>query len=212
MENKKILNIVIISVVILCIVISAGIFLYSKNSPDYGDGIYYSQQGDGKYIQFLDDNTFSYIYDATKDVLKKEVPKKNNQVEILSKGTWKKSGDKISLLFDESNVTVNFLEKDGYIYREDKIFRGITSDAKLLENKYLYEESENKFTEAWFLSDGTMSYDTTWDGHKNSRWGTYTRTGDILTVRYDDSPQKAYRFLVLENGITEDIYSRTEIK
>lgn len=211
--KKKALSVTLITVaVIACIAIAVVIFNNTLNQPYSGDGIYYSQQGDGKYLQFFKDKTFSYIYDPAKDVGKTLSDKNTHRSDVINNGTWEHQGNRIILNFTGSEEPVIFIETDGYIYREDTVFRGITSDAKLLKNKYLREESEDRHTEAWFFDDGTMSYDFYWGSDLTSKSGTYTRVDDILIVRYSNTPDVAHRFLVLENGISEDIYSKTQIK
>ena len=204
--NKKIISGIIIAVVILAsVVIIWGIYdnIYS------GNGVYYSQQGDGKYLQFSKDNTFSYAYNPENDEKNVNTNSSNNiQAYIINNGTWVQNNDKITLTFKDSESTMTFIEHDDYIYREDTVFRGITSDAKLLKNKYLKEISEDQHTEVWFFDDGTMSYDEYWGGDVTPRTGKYTRVGDILIVRYNDSPDIPHHFLVLENGVSEDIYSK----
>lgn len=209
-SKKTLTAIIVVAAVAICIGIAFAVFNNIFNRPNSGDGIYYSQQGDGKYLQFFDDKTFSYIYDSAKDISKKL--ENTNQADVLNKGTWEQRGNKIILKFDEDNSEIIFVKKDGYIYREDTVFRGKTSDAKLLKNKYLLEESKDKYTEVWFLIDGTMSYDSFWNGDKTSRWGTYVRVDDILIARYDDLPDIPHRFLVLDNGVSKDIYSKNQIK
>ncbi len=204
-KNKKIIaGVIIASIVIACIVIISGIYsnIYS------GNGVYYSQQGDGKYIQFSKDNTFSYAYNPENDEKNADSSLSNIQAYIINSGVWAQNNNKITLTFKDTKNTVTFIEHSDYIYKEDSVFRGITSDAKLLKNKYLKEISEDQYTEVWFFDDGTMSYDEYWGGDVTPRSGKYTRVGDILIVRYNDSPDIARRFLVLENGVSEDIYSK----
>lgn len=203
--NKKVLSgIVIIAVVVIGIAVISGIYnnIYSKN------GVYYSQQSDGKYLQFDKDGTFSYAYNPENDEKNNGKQSDNIQAYIINSGTWTKDGKKIILAFKDSTATATFVECGEYIYREDSVFRGITSDAKMLKNKYLKEISEDQHTEVWFFEDGTMSYDEHWGGDVTPRAGKYTRVDDILIVRFNDSPEIAHRFLVLENGISEDIYAK----
>ncbi len=207
-NTKKILTILAVSVSVAVTAIL--LFYYTMYNPSSGNGTYYSQQGDGKYLQFFGNNTFSYVYDPARDNSKNSSA--TNTEEILGKGTWQKQGNKITVKFDGSDSSIVFIEKDEYIYREDTVFRGITSDSKLLNNRYLWEESEEQKSAVWFLNDGTMSYDFYWGDNKTSKWGTYVRTGDILIARYGDSPDIAHRFLVLDKGISQDIYSKTEVK
>ena len=210
MKNKKrvISSIVIAIAAILCIVIAFTVYNVTFRKPYSGNGIYYSQKGDGKYMQFLNDKTFSYISDPQKAVNADKTTDSSSQATVLGSGTWKQSGNKIIIQFTDSENTITFIEKDGYLYREDTVFRGITSDAKLLKNKYLLEKNDEQRIEAWFFDDGTMSYDEYWGKDLTTKSGTYTRVDDILVVRYDKTPDVAHKFLVLENGISEDLFSR----
>lgn len=205
-KNKKIISGIIIAVIIIaCVVIISGIY----NNIYSGNGVYYSQQGDGKYLQFSKDNTFSYAYNPENDEKNTDGNSSDNiQAYIINSGTWTQNNDKLILTFKDTDSAVTFVEHNNYIYREDTVFKGITSDAKLLKNKYLKEISEDQHTEVWFFDDGTMTYDEYWGDDVTTRTGKYTRVDDILIVRYNDSPDIAHRFLVLENGISEDIYSK----
>lgn len=204
-KNKKIaLGIIIAVVVIVCVIVISRIYsnIYS------GNGVYYSQQDDGKYLQFSDDNTFSYAYNPENDKENTDSYASSNiQAYIINSGTWTQDAGKITLTFKDTGTTT-FVKYGDYIYREDTVFRGITSDAKLLKNKYLKEISDDQYTAVWFFEDGTMSYDEYWAGDTTTKTGKYTRVENILVVRFNDSPEIAHRFLVLENGITEDIYSK----
>ena len=209
LKNKKILLIISVIVLIaICVVLAVNIFKNAMSQPYAGGGIYYSQNDSGEYLQFFKDKTFSHIYDASVS----DSESTNNQVEILGKGTWEKKDGKIILKFPDTDNTISFGEKDGYLYREDTVFRGITSDALLLKNKYVYKQDENQRTQVYFLSDGTMTYAKFWGDSQKSRWGTYKRVGDILVVRYDDDAEIAHRFLVLDNGVSEDVYSKNKVK
>jgi len=204
-KNKKILAGVVIAIIIIaCIVIISGIY----NNIYMGNGVYYSQQSDGKYIQFSKDNTFSFAYNPENDNKNDNNGSSNIQAYIINNGTWTKDGNKITLKFEETETITNFIEYDNYIYREDSVFRGVTSDAKLLKNKYLKEISEDQYTEVWFFEDGTMTYNEFWGGDYTTRTGKYTRVDDILIVRYNDAPEIAHRFLVLDKGVSEDIYAK----
>ncbi|MEE1043783.1 MAG: hypothetical protein UH854_07435, partial [Clostridia bacterium] len=173
-----------------------------------GNGVYYSQQGDGKYLQFDKDGTFSYAYNPENDAKNSGDQSTNIQAYIINNGTWESSGKKTTLTFKDSEITTTFVEYGDYLYREDSVFRGITSDAKMLKNKYLKEISDDQHAEVWFFEDGTMSYDEHWGGDVTPRAGKYTRVDDILIVRFNDSPEITHRFLVLENGISEDIFAK----
>ncbi len=204
MRNKNSIKFAVATVIIISIIIAAVVYIYDSKQIYGGNGIYYTQQETGEYIQFNKDKTFTLAYNPQND----KDEKTSNQADILGEGTWEKSGNKIALTFLESDTPIIFIEKDEYIYRENKIFRGITSDAKLLNNGYLLEQTEDQSLMAWFFDDGKMSFETRWGKDVTIKSGTYTRTDDILTVRYNDKSTTAERYLVLENGITKDIYAK----
>ena len=204
MKNKSLIKISIIAVILVCIAIAAALYIYDSKQIYGGNGIYYTQQETGEYLQFNKDKTFSYAYNPQSD----KSAASNIQAEIINSGTWEKSGDKIILNFSNSDTPVVFVKKDEYIYREDKVFRGITSDAKLLNNRYLLEEADDRSTVVLFFNDGTMAHEIHWGKDVTIKNVTYTRTGDILTVRYNDETVTAERYLVLEKGVTKEIYSK----
>lgn len=203
MKNKNV-KIIIFAVIVVCVIIAAVIYIYDSKQIYGGDGIYYTQQETGEYIKFNKDKTFIYAYNPQND----KDGKANEQSEILAEGTWKKAENKIILTFSDTDTPVTFAEKDGYIYNENKVFRGITSDAKLLNNGYLLEQTDNQSLMVWFFDDGTMSFETRWGKDITHKSGRYTRTDNILTVRYNDNSTTGQRYLVLENGITKDIFAK----
>ena len=146
-------------------------------------------------MQFNEDNTFSYVPGADEDI---------------SNGKWEQQENKIMLTFTDSNSPVAFVKTGDYIYREDKVFRGITSDAKLLNNRYVLERDGEIIEEIWFLNDGTVDHQIIGDSKIDH--GTYTRVEDILIVRYNDNFENEQRFLVLDNGISKDIFCKEPIK
>ncbi len=204
MKNKKTLKIGIAGIVILCIIIAAIFYIYDSKQIYGGNGIYYTQQETGEYLQFNKDKTFSFAYnpDNAKEA------ESNVQAEILTNGTWKKSGNKITLTFSDNDTPVILAEKDGYLYRENKVFKGKTSDAKLLNNRYLLKETEDRSTVVLFFKDGTMAHEIHWGKDVTIKNGKYTRTDNIITVRYNDESTTAERYLVLETGVVKDIYSK----
>lgn len=194
--NKKIIISVIIAVVVIaCIAVSIAVYKNVTDKPYSGNGVYYSQQEEGKYLQFNEDNTFSYVPGADEDA---------------SNGKWEQQENKIMLTFTGSDSPVTFIKTGDYIYREDKVFRGITSDEKLLNNRYVLERDGKIVEEIWFLNDGTVDHQIIGDSKIDH--GTYTRVDDILIVRYDDKYGTAQRFLVLDKGISKDIFSKESIK
>ena len=203
-NQKSLLTTIILVAIILCVAISGIVYKYNASQLYGNNGIYHTQQETGEYLQFKKDKTFSYAYNPQND---KSNPS-NIQAEILGHGTWKKSGNKITLTFTDSDEKVILIEKDKYIYKEDKVFRGKTSDSKLLNNKYLLEIDEERSESIWFFDDGSVSHEVCWGADKTIKNGKYTRTDDILTVRYSDKTASVERYLVLDNGITKDIYSK----
>ena len=195
-KQKKWIITAIIAVAVIALVL-VGIVVYKQiNSKLYsGDGIYYSQQEDGRYLQFKKDNTFTF---ATKV---------DETTEDISKGTWTENDNTITLTFAETSGKYKFIRtEDGYIYRKDRVFRGKTSDEKLLNNRYVLEKDGEVVEEIWFLKDGTVDYQII--GDSKITHGTYTRVGDILIVRYNKKPEIAVRFLVLDNGVTKEIFHK----
>ena len=198
--KKIIIAIILIAVVVVTTLGVMKYIEYSKNKLTGGDGIYYYQQDNGKTLKFNKDNTFSYsvVTDDTADV---------------STGTWTQNKDEISVTF-ENGSEVSFVKTpDDYIYRKGEIFKGITSDAKLLNNIYVLEENGEKVERICFMNDGTVDYEIIGDSKMSH--GTYTRVGDILIVRRSSAPYSfnkvveiTERYLVLENGITKEIYSK----
>lgn len=193
--NKIITSVIIAVIVIACIAVGIAVFKNVAGKPSSGNGIYYSQQDEDKYLQFNGDNTFSYTPGADGDV---------------SNGNWEQQGNKIMLTFTESDSPVTFIKAGDYIYREDKVFRGITSNEKLLNNRYVLERDGEIIEEMWFLDDGTVDHQIIGDSKINH--GTYTRVEDILIVRYNDNFENEQRFLVLDNGISKDIFCKSPIQ
>lgn len=207
LKQKKITTIVAVAVV-LCIAIGFGIYALTGDKISGGDGVYYSQQGTGDYLQFKDDKTFSYAYNPEYDLSNTEKDS-NLQAEILSSGIWQKNGSKVTLEFPESKNTVTFIEKGDYLYREDKVYKGKIGDEKLLNNRFVIKDGEKVVEELWFLDDGTVDYKIT--GVSKMSHGTYTRVDDILTVRFSDR-EHGTRYLVVDGGICMDIYAKTPVK
>lgn len=198
-SNKLVLTIVIAVAVIALALIGVGVYKHLNNNLYSGDGKYYSQQNDGKYLQFNKNNTFTLS------------AKVDENTEELSKGTWQESNNVITLTFDESNATYTFIKTaEGYLYRDDKVFRGKTSDKKLLNNRYVLEKDGKIQEEIWFFDDGTVDYQISGD-HKITH-GKYTRVDNILIVRYNERSNAPVRFLVLDNGITKEIFHKEQAK
>ncbi len=194
-KNRKITIAVVVAIIIL-ILAAAGIVIYKKvTSLSGGDGIYYSQQDENKYLQFKEDGSFYYTVRTDKNT------------EEINSGKWTEGNNKITLTFDETNTSHIFLKSDdGYLYRENKIYRGKPGDAKLLNNCFVLEEDEKKTEEIWFLDDGTVDYQII--GNSEIFHGTYTRVDNVLIVRFNKNPNVPQRFLVLENGITKDFFHK----
>ena len=200
-KNKKII-IIALTVVLVAAAIIVGIAIYkNKNNKLYsGEGMYYYQQNQAVTLQFREDNTFSYTSpsdDATNEV---------------STGKWSEKDNEITLTFESGSKFAFVKTEDGYIYRKDRVYRGVTSDEMLLNNMYVLEEDGKKVEELYFAADGTMEVT---QGKTIVSRGTYTRVDNILIVRRTTAPDSygkkiiAERYLVLDNGITKDIYNKT---
>ena len=202
-QKNLITTIILVGIILGGIV--AGVVYKLHSMQIYGNnGIYHSCQETGEYLQFKKDKTFSFAYNPDTD----KSADTNVQAEILSKGTWEKNGNKITLHFEDSDNSIVFVEKNKYIYNQDAIFKGKTSDSKLLNNQYVLNKSDDRKEVIWFFDDGTVSHESYWGKDMTIKDGKYTRTDDILTVRYNETPDTAQRYLVLENGITKAIYSK----
>ena len=205
-KNKKIIfGIIAIAVIIILAV--AGLKIYKNmNSKIYsGEGLYYYQQDNGKRLHFNEDKTFSYTVQD------------DDGTETVSNGTWSQNGNESTLTY-KSGAAVTLVEsEDGYLYRKDRIFRGKTSDKKLLNNGFVFEENDKAVEYLWFMEDGTVDIETV--GDSKMKHGTYTRVDNILIVRYTTAPdsfnntrQVVERYLVLENGITKEIYNKQPVE
>lgn len=206
-KQKKILSIIAIAV-IACIAIGFAVYTI-RGKQIYGDnGVYYSQQGTGEYLQFKSDKSFSFAYNPKNDLANPSVDS-NIQAEILNSGKWKEENNKVILEFSDSGNNITFIKKGEYIYREDTVYKGKIGDEKLLNNRFVIKENDKVVEELWFLDDGTVDYKIT--GVSKMRHGTYTRVDDVLTVRFDDTDYGT-RFLVVDGGISMDIYAKTPVE
>ena len=202
-KNKKIILGIIAIVVIIAAAI-AGIKIYQNiNKKIYsGDGTYYYQQATDKRLQFNKDNTFSYTVQT------------DESTADVSKGTWSQNNNEITLTYESGDAYTFVQTHDGFLYRKDKVFRGKTNDKKLWNRAFAYEEDGKVVERLWFMDDGTVDSENS-EG-KIVYSGTYTRTDNILTVRYNaipdsynKSPEIVERYLVLDNGITKELYAKT---
>ena len=201
-NNKNIIIALIVVVLAAAIIAGVAIYRHTNTQVYSGDGMYYNQQDSGKRIQFNKDKTFSYLVSI------------DDQTNDSEKGTWSETNGEITLTFDSGSKYVFAKTESGYMYRKDKIFRGKTSDKKLLNNIYVLEENGEVVETLCFMDDGTVDYEKA----NNSKilHGTYTRVDDILIVRYNSipdslnkSPEVVDRYLVLDGGITKEIYAKT---
>ncbi|MBR5518608.1 MAG: hypothetical protein IKV86_06220 [Clostridia bacterium] len=200
-KNKKNIIIALIVVVVAAAII-AGYAIYKHvNSQVYsGDGMYY-HQNDGTTLQFKEDNTFSYSEQT-----------EENTTDVL-KGKWAEKDNDIILTY-ESGTEFTFVKTEyGYLYRKDSIYRGKTSDEKLLNNLYVKEENGKVVETLYFANDGSFELS---EGKTITSRGTYTRVDNILIVRRITAPDPYgkkieidERYLVLDNGITKNIYAKT---
>lgn len=205
--NRKTL----ISVIIAALIIIAGtVFVFvNYNSWFSGNQIYYSQNNPGKYIQLKKDHTFAIVYNPQLDIYSEDGGEHTNiEARIENTGTWSKTDDKITLNFDGSQKTVEFVKTKEGIYNSSKIFKGIYTDKKLLNGIYTYKVDDEFAYRIVFFDDLTMNYDTVWGREGTPRHGTYTRINDIITVRYNDSPERPYKYLMTNHGIADDYYTK----
>lgn len=199
--NKKIIIIALITVLVAAAIIAGIAICKNANSKLYsGDGMYYHQTNSDTF-QFKEDNTFTYtkpLDDGTSDVLT---------------GKWSKEDNEVTLTFESDTKYAFGTTEDGYIYRKDRVYRGVTSEEKLLNNIYVLEQDGKKVEELFFANDGTMEVT---QGKTIISRGTYTRVDNILIVRRTTLPDSygkridiTERYLVLDNGITKEIYAKT---
>lgn len=208
MTKKRILTIAAIAVVI-----TSAIFIYAKSAFGItaGNGIYYSQKNSGYYLQFKDDNTFVVAYNPKKDISYDESAVHDEKIEayIEKTGTFKKLGNKITLKFDNVDKTSTLIQKDGYIYNSGQVYEGESTDSKLLNGKYIYKESLDREYVLTFKDDLTVTLKTSWGGSTTKKLkGTYTRTDDVITVRYEKSADIPHKFIMTEKGLVEDCYMK----
>lgn len=207
-SNKKNKRIIIILIAIIVIIaIAAGVKIYqNENNKIYGgEGIYYYQQDNNKTLHFEKDKNFSY-----------SIKTDENTAEI-SKGTWEQSGNEITLTY-ESGETFKFAKtSDGFIYRKDRVFEGKPSDKKLWNCALAYKEDGKVVKRLWFMDDGTVDL-TDADG-KIEYSGTYTIVDNVIIIRYVSKPDSynkkvevAERYLILDNGITKEVYGRNPVE
>lgn len=197
-KTKKYNKVIIIGIIAIAIIaltlIGISVYKHISNKLYSGDGIYYSQQTSDIYLKFNKDNTFKFSR------------KLDDNTEQISNGKWSENNNKVTLTFDEGGSHVFIRTEDGYLYREDKVFRGKTNDEKLWNNRFVMEKDGEDIEEIWFLNDGTVDYKVIGDSKMSH--GTYTRVDDVLIVRYNKNPEIPVRFLVLDNGITREFYHR----
>lgn len=208
MTKKRILIIVAI-----VIAVAAAIFIFAKSALGItaGNGIYYSQKNSGYYLQFKDDKTFVVAYNPKKDINYDESAVHDEKIEayIEKSGTWEKSGSEITLKFDNVDETATLVEKDGYIYNSEQVYEGETTDSKLLSGEYIFKESLDREYVLTFKDDLTVTLKTSWGGSTTKRLkGTYTRTDDVITIRYKKSAEIPHKFIMTDKGLVEDCYMK----
>ena len=199
-------------IVAIVIAVAAAIFIFAKSALGItaGNGIYYSQKNSGYYLQFKDDKTFVVAYNPKKDINYDESTVHDEKIEayIEKSGTWKKSGNEITLKVDNADETT-LIEKDGYIYNSEQVYEGETTDSKLLSGEYIYKESLDKEYVLTFKDDLTVTLKTRWGESTTKRIkGTYTRTGDVITIRYKKSAEIPHKFIMTDKGLVEDCYMK----
>ena len=190
------------------VIIVAAVTLVFKFCGIGTAGIDYSQKDSGYYLQLKNNGTFNVAYNPKKDDdLADKSQNANVEAYIDGSGTWSKDGNKIALKFDNGTV-INLVKGKKYIYNADAVYKGIVSDEKAFSQifTYRYPEDENKYDSVIFFDDLTMSFNRFRGVRPTSHAGRYTRVDDIITVRYNDEDNKAHKFLIVEGGITDDIY------
>lgn len=205
-------NTIFAIVAVIIVVAAAAVLLYTKmaNSITAGNGIYYSQKNSGYYVQFKKDKTFVIAYNPEKDAAAESGAGQNEKVEayIENSGTWKMTGNTITMKYDnDKEDSVLIKTKDG-LYNPNNIYKGIPPKDKIIKATYTYQPEENRYYSLIFFDDLTMTCDAHWDGKVKTRPGRYTRTDDIVTVRYNDNADYAHKFLVINEGLADDIYTK----
>ncbi len=201
-KNKKIFLGIIAIVIIIAVIAGVKIYRNINNKVYSGEGIYYYQQATDKRLQFNKDNTFSYTVQT------------DESTADVSKGTWSQNNNEITLTYESSDAYTFVQTSDDFIYRKDKVYKGKTSNEKLWNCAFAYEEDGKVVERLWFMDDGTVDSENS-EG-KIVYSGTYTRVDNIIIVRYVSKPDSynktvevTERYLVLDNGITKEIFSKT---
>ncbi len=203
--SKKIIRITVAVVLVLAAVAA----LVIKFHPASVAGVYYSQKDSGSYIQIKADGSFMLAYNPKKDETSTSKNDENVQAYIDGTGTWSKDKDTITLTYTDGSTTELVILKD-CLYNKNYIYKGVVTDALAFSQifTYRYENKENRYDSLMFFEDHTVYLNKYRGGRPSSRAGTYTRLDDIITVRYNDEDNRAHEFLMVEGGITDDIYTK----
>lgn len=205
---KKKLTLIIAAVIIVA---AAAALAVVKFGGLTAAGIYYSQKDSGYYLRLKHGGTFTYAYNPQKDITlnTEDGESKNIEAYIENSGTWSKNGNKITLKFEDGNI-VNLIKKGDYYYNTSRIYKGVSTKEKSFSKiyTYLYDNDETRSDSVLFFDDLTVSYNKVRGGKPMTKNGTYTRTEDIITVRYSDEDNRSHKFLMLENGVTDDLYTK----
>lgn len=205
MKKRTVLIIAIIAA------IAAVSVLFAANFENFAaSGIYYSQKDSGYYLQLKHGGKFIYAYNPQKDKTAGDSAS-NIQAYIENSGVWSVKKGKITLKFDDGNI-VNLKKSGNYYYNTSTVYKGVYTNEKAFSKIYTYRygEDENKYDSALFFDDLTFSFNRVRNGKPITKNGTYTRVKDLLTVRYNNEDNRAYRFLMLENGISDDLFSKKD--
>ena len=78
-----------------------------------------------------------------------------------------------------------------------------------MSGEYIYKESLDREYVLTFKDDLTVTLKTSWGGATTKRLkGTYTRTGDVITIRYKKSAEIPHKFIMTDKGLVEDCYMK----
>ncbi len=204
-----------LALILIALLVFAGIKIY-KSIPkalDSGDGKYYSQMTKGFYLQFNKDKTFLLEYDPNLDPDVKNMEEKDKGEKYTEhKGTWEEKGNEIILTYTDDSDEKGFtLKKDGnIIYNPEIIYKGKVYTESAFKGTYETKHVDGKYDSIVFFEDNTMTFDRHWGKTTTNNPGYYKRNGNIINIRYNNSANIEHPFLVLSDGIAEDIYTRGE--
>lgn len=202
---KKINTIITTLFLLIIGVFLIGFVVYNTStSPAKGNGVFYSTSHPGYYLQFKDDKTFVYAYDPKMDS-NADTSSPDTQAFVKDHGVWSETKEYITLVFD-NNSKNTFIKHDGLIYNKDTIYNGIYTEDKLINKTYSYKPSDDIKNSIILVNDGTVISLNVWGKTQITTQGTYTRNGDIITVRYKGSASVAHKFLMTKDGLASELF------